>query len=159
MTNWKPNGWTGTVSPYLIVKDANKAIEFYKKAFGAEEKDRMSGPDGKVMHAELRIGETVLMLADEFPEQQCYSPAHFKGTPVMLFMYVPDVDKAFEKATTAGATVQMPVTDMFWGDRYGQVVDPFGHKWSLATHKEDLTDEEVRKRGEAFRKQMAGAHK
>ena len=159
MTNWKPNGWTGTVSPYMIVKNASAAIEYYKKAFDAQEKDRMAGPDGKIMHCELKIGETVIMIADEFPERGCVSPQTLKGTPITLFMYVPDVDKTFERATAAGAKVEMPVADMFWGDRYGTVVDPFGHKWSIATHKEDVSPEEMKKRSEAFHKQMAGAHK
>lgn len=159
MTNWKPNNWTGTVSPALSVKNAAAAIEFYKKAFGAQERYRMDGPGGKIMHAELQIGDTILMLGEETPERGCMSPETLKGTPVTLFMYVPDVDKAVEQATTAGAKVEMPVQDMFWGDRYGHVVDPYGHKWALATHKEDVTPEEMKKRGEEFHKQMAGAHK
>jgi len=148
------------MAPYIIVKDAKKAIEFYKKAFNAKEVHSMPGPDGKIMHCEMRIGDEVLMLADEFPQVGCVSPEALKGSPVTIFMYVQDVDKAFDQATKAGAKVTMPVADMFWGDRYGHFEDPFGHKWALATHKEDLTDAEVEKRHKEWEKtQMAGAHK
>jgi uncharacterized glyoxalase superfamily protein PhnB len=134
-----------TLTPHIVVKDAAKAIEFYKKAFGAEEVMRMPGPGGKIMHADLKIGDSHLMLVDEFPEMDCHSPQSLKGSPVHLHVYVPDVDAAFKKAVAAGATASMPVTDMFWGDRYGKVTDPFGHKWSIATHQKDMTPAEIAK--------------
>jgi PhnB protein len=136
-----PDGYH-TLTPHLVVKGASQAIEFYKKAFGAEEIGRMPGPDGKsLMHAELTIGDSRLMLVDEFPEMDCRGPQTIGGTPVTIHMYVEDVDAAFSKAVAAGAQVRMPLADMFWGDRYGVLADPFGHAWSLATHKEDLTPE------------------
>lgn len=138
-----------TITPHLIAKDAGNAIEFYKKAFGAEELMRMAGPGGGVMHAELRIGNSVFMIADEFPEYGCVGPATLGGSPVTINLYVNDVDAAFSKAVAAGAKATMPVTDMFWGDRYGKLTDPFGHHWSMATHKEDVTPEECAKRAVA----------
>lgn len=144
-----PDGFH-TITPHLIVRDAGRAIEFYKTAFGAEEVMRMPGPDGKsVMHAELRIGNSILMMCEEMAEQ-CKSPATLKGTPVTLHLYVQDADKAFERAVKAGARVTMPVMDAFWGDRYGKLADPFGHEWSIATHKHDLTPEQIQKGAEAF---------
>ena len=138
-----------TLTPHLIVKGASQAIEFYKKAFGAEEIVRMPGPDGKsVMHAELKIGDSRLLLADEFPQMGSLGPQGTAGTPIGIHVYVEDVDAAFNSAVAAGSQVRMPVADMFWGDRYGIVVDPFGHRWSLATHKEDLTPEEIGKRAQ-----------
>ena len=141
-----------TLTPHLVVKDASNAIEFYKKAFGAEEIRRAPAPDGKsLMHAELQIGDSRLMLVDEFPEMDCRGPKSIGGTPVTIHMFVEDVDAAFSNAVAAGAEVKMPLDDMFWGDRYGVLTDPFGHSWSLATHKEDLTPEEIAKRvQEAF---------
>ena len=141
-----------TLTPHLVVKDASNAIEFYKKAFGAQEIRRAPWPDGKsLMHAELQIGDSRLMLVDEFPEMDCRGPKSIGGTPVTIHMFVEDVDAAFSKAVAAGAEVKMPLDDMFWGDRYGVLTDPFGHSWSLATHKEDLTPEEIAKRvQEAF---------
>ena len=128
-----------TVTPYLTVKGAAQAIEFYKRAFGAQEVQRMNGPDGKtVMHAEIKIGDSIVMLADEFP-QGSRSPQTLGGTTAGIFLYVPDVDSAFKKAVDAGAKATMPPADMFWGDRFGKLADPFGHEWSMATHKEDLT--------------------
>lgn len=136
-----------TITPHLVVKDAAKAIDFYKKAFGAEEIFRMPGPDGKsVMHAELRLGTSIFFLADEFPEYGCVGPATLKGSPVTVHLYVNDADKSFAQATAAGATVAMPLTNMFWGDRYGKVIDPFGHHWSIATHIEDVPPQEIAKR-------------
>ena len=136
-----------TLTPHLVVEDASKAIEFYKKAFGAQEIGRVTTPDGKsVMHADLKIGDSHFFLVDEFPEMDCRGPKSVGGTPVTIHMYVEDVDAAFGKAVTAGAQVKMPLADMFWGDRYGALTDPFGHAWSLATHKEDVTPEEIRKR-------------
>src|SRR5262245_4877274 len=122
-----------TVTPSLVIKGAAKAIELYKKAFGAEEIMRMPGPTGQIMHAEIRIGDSVIMLGDEWPDMGYKAPIpnHITGG---LHIYVPDVDKAFDRAIAAGCTVAMPVSNMFWGDRYGKVADPFGHVWGLATH-------------------------
>lgn len=142
-----PTGFS-TLTPHLIIKDAAKAIEFYKKAFGAEELVRMPMPDGRLMHACLQIGNARLMLCDEFPEHDCGNGASAKTlgkATATIHMYVEDADKAYQRAVDAGATPSMPVQDMFWGDRYGQVVDPFGQPWSIATHKEDLTPEQIKK--------------
>lgn len=137
-----------TITPHLVVKGASEAIVFYKRAFGAEELGRMPfpGPDGqvKIGHAELRIGDSRLFLADEFPGQGATGPVG--GSPVTIHLYVTDADTAFERAVAAGATVTMPLADMFWGDRYGQLVDPFGHHWSIAAHLEDLTPEQMQER-------------
>jgi PhnB protein len=139
-----------TLTPHLVVKGASEAIEFYKRAFGAEELARMPGPDGKsIMHAALKIGDSRLFLVDEFPEMGCVGPQALGGSPVTIHIFVEDVDAIFNQAVSAGAEVRMPLMDAFWGDRYGQLIDPFGHKWSLATHKEDLTPEEISKRAEA----------
>lgn len=138
------------ISPYLMVKNAAKAIDFYKKAFGAKVLTRCDCPEsGKVMHSELQIGDSIFMLSDECPGQEgcgVVSPKSLKGTSVMLHMYVKNVDVAFKKAVKSGAKVTKPLEDMFWGDRYGQVEDPFGHRWSMATHKEDLTKKQIEKR-------------
>ena len=141
-----------TLTPHLVVKDASNAIEFYNKAFGAREIRRAPAPDGKsLLQAELQNGDSRLMLVDVFPEMDCRGPKSIGGTPVTIHMFVEDVDAAFSKAVAAGAEVKMPLDDMFWGDRYGVLTDPFGHSWSLATHKEDLTPEEIAKRvQEAF---------
>ncbi len=153
-----PDG-THTITPHLIVKGAAEAIEFYKRAFGAEELCRMPfpGPDGQVKlgHAALRIGDSRLMLADEFPECGGFGPVG--NSPVTIHLYVTDADAAFERAVEAGATVRMPLADMFWGDRYGQVVDPFGHSWSIAEHLEDLTPEQMEERKLAAFAVPAGA--
>jgi PhnB protein len=160
MVNWKPDSWKGTMAPFLVVKDAAKAIEFYKAAFGAKEEDRSEGPGGKIMHAEIRIGDNVIMLSDEFAEMKCMSAETLNGSPVTIFIYVQDVDKVYEQATKAGAKAERAPEDMFWGDRFCGMVDPFGHKWSFATHKEDLTHEQVAARQkEWMAKQMAGAKK
>jgi PhnB protein len=143
-----PEGYH-TVTPYLQVDDASAAIEFYKRAFGATERGRMPSPDGTIAHAEIEIGDSVIMLSDPFPHSQTRSPKELGGTTGAVFLYVEDVDAAFQQATDAGATVTMPLEDMFWGDRFGSVTDPFGHHWSLATHKEDLTEEEIAERGQA----------
>ena len=140
-----PDGYH-TITPYLCVRDANAAIEFYKKAFAAEELGRLPGPDGKVMHAEIRIGDSRLMLSDEMPEWGHLGPQSIGNTPVTLHVYVQDVDAAVAKAVSHGAKVTAPVSDMFWGDRYGKIQDPFGHAWSLATRKEDLSIEEMGRR-------------
>jgi len=134
------------VTPYLIVRDGAGALEFYKKAFGAAEKLRMPRPDGKIAHAEVKIGEGVVMLADESSEMGNKSPSAFGGTPVSLMFYVPDVDKLFAKATAAGAEVKIPLKDQFYGDRSATLVDPFGHIWTIATHKEDVSPAEMAKR-------------
>lgn len=142
-----PDGYY-TVTPHLVVKDAGGAIEFYKKAFGAEEVFRMPGPGGKVMHAELKIGNSHVMINDEMPDYGALGPQSIGGTPVTLHLYVNDVDSTFKRAISAGAKEEMAVADMFWGDRYGKLVDPFGHKWSVATHKEDVSPEECARRME-----------
>ncbi|MBI4596011.1 MAG: VOC family protein [Candidatus Tectomicrobia bacterium] len=143
-----PDGYH-TITPVLAVHDGVKAIDFYRRAFGAEELFRMEDPPGKIMHAELQIGDSRLMLSDEMPGCTSRSPQSLGGTPVNLFLYVEDVDQAFNRAVAAGAKVEMPVTDMFWGDRFGSVKDPFGHSWSFATHKEDVPTEELAKRAKA----------
>jgi PhnB protein len=132
-----------SLTPYLVCANAANAIAFYVKAFNAVEQFRLPAPDGRVMHACLKIGDSMLMLTDEWPEHQTFGPNSLKGTPVTIHHYVQDVDASFRQAVEAGATVTLPVTDMFWGDRYGQVKDPFGHSWSLATHKRDLSMEEI----------------
>ncbi len=134
---------------HLNVRDAAKMIEFYKKAFGAKEITRFADPSGTtIMHAMLTIGDSQLMLNDEFPPMQCFSPLAYEGTGTSIYHYVENVDEVFDRAVKAGATVVMPVQDMFWGDRYGLVKDPSGHLWELATHKEDLSPAEMAKRGE-----------
>ncbi len=143
-----PEGYH-TLTPYLTVHDASRAIEFYKRAFDATERLRMEGPPGKIGHAELQIGDSIIMLGDEFPQAGVRSPQSLGGATSGLFVYVKDVDAAFSKAVAAGAKVEMPLKDMFWGDRYGKVSDPFGHSWSLATHKENVAPEEMRKRMQA----------
>ena len=144
-----PSGFH-TLTPHLVVKGASKAIEFYKKAFGAEEIRRVPAPDGKsLLHADLKIGDSHLFLVDEFPQMGCLGPESIGGTPVTIHMFVEDVDAAFSKAVAAGAQVKMPLSDMFWGDRYGLLTDPFGHAWSMATHKEDLTSEQIGKRAQS----------
>jgi uncharacterized glyoxalase superfamily protein PhnB len=134
-----------TITPFMTVRDAVRAIDFYKQAFGAKERGVMKGPDGKVMHAELLIGDSIVMLSDEFPEFGALSPQSTGGAGLGLHIYVEDVDSAFDRAVKAGATVEMPVGDMFWGDRYGKLRDPFGHKWSIATHTADLSVEEMKR--------------
>lgn len=143
-----PDGFH-TLTPHIVVQGAAKAIDFYKAAFGAEEISRHPTPDGSIMHALLRIGDSMLMLNDEFPQMGAKGPTSIGGTPVTLHFYVQDADKAFARAVQAGAKVTMPIADMFWGDRYGIVSDPFGHSWSIATHKQDLTPEQLEKAGEA----------
>jgi PhnB protein len=137
-----------SVTPYLIVKDAAKAIEYYKKVFGARETVRMSGPDGKVGHAELKIGNSIIMLADENPSM---GPGHTSaatvgGSPVSLYVYLPDVDSVVKRATAEGAKILKPVEDQFYGDRNGFIQDPFGHLWGIATHVEDVSPQEMKER-------------
>jgi uncharacterized glyoxalase superfamily protein PhnB len=132
-----------SVTPHLICAGAAKAIEFYKQAFGAEEGARLPGPDGRLMHASVKIGDSQVMLVDEMPEWGALGPKSLKGTPVTIHLYVEDVDAFVERAVKAGAKVTMPVADQFWGDRYGKLEDPFGHHWSVATHVRDVSMEEV----------------
>ena len=143
-----PEGYH-TATPYLIVRDAARAIEFYKKAFGAQELMRMANPSGKIGHAEIKIGDSPIMLADEVPGMGYRSPESLGGSPVSLLLYVEDVDAVFNQAVAAGAKVQRPVADQFYGDRTGGVTDPFGHVWYVATHMEDVSPEEMRKRAAA----------
>lgn len=150
-----PEGYR-TVTPQVTVRGADQAIEFYKRAFGAKLQMRMVGPDGRtIMHAELKIGDSMVFLSDEFPGMGGRSPQSLGGTTGSLHLYVKNVDAAFKRAVAAGAQVKMPVTDMFWGDRYGTLVDPFGHEWGLATHQEDVTPRDMRKRADAFFAQMS----
>ncbi len=145
-TNKIPPG-VSTLTPYLIIKGVAEAIEFYKKAFGAEEMNRMAMPDGRIMHAALKFGESTLFLSDEFPEYDCgLSPASLKSAHATMHLFVEDVDKVYKQAIEAGAKGLQEPELMFWGDRYGRVVDPFGQPWSLATHMEDLTPEEMKER-------------
>jgi PhnB protein len=133
-----------TVTPHLVCAGAAKAIEFYKKAFGAKEGARLADAEGRIMHATVIIGDSHIMLNDEFPGMDALGPKARGGTSVTMHLYVPDVDAAYAKAVKAGATAKMPPQDMFWGDRYGVLEDPFGHSWSLATHVRDLTPDEIR---------------
>lgn len=133
-----------TVTPHLVIDGASDAIEFYKKAFGAVEASRLAGPEGKLMHASIRIGDSTLMLVDEAPQYGMLGPKTLRNSPVTVHLYVDDVDAVVAKAVAAGAKIIMPVADMFWGDRYGQLEDPFGHRWSVATHLRDLTPEQIR---------------
>jgi len=149
-----PEGYH-TVTPSLVVNDGPRALDFYKRAFGAQERFRMEGPPGKIGHAEIKIGDSMIMLSDEFPGMGARSPLSLGGSPVTIFLYVNDVDTAFKQAVDAGAKVEMPLADMFWGDRFGRVSDPFGHLWAMATHKEDLSPEEVEKRAKVAMAQMS----
>ena len=142
-----PEGYH-SVTPYLILSGASDAIAYYKKALGAEEVLRMEDPGGKVHHAEIKIGDSRIMLADEHPELQALSPKTIGGSPVSIHLYVEDVDAAVERAVAAGAKLVRPVADQFYGDRVGGIVDPFGYRWFIATHKEDLSIEEIRRRAE-----------
>lgn len=156
-----PEGFN-TITPHLVVKNAADAIEFYKKAFGAQELSRQTLPDGKsIMHAVLRVANSMIMLADEYPRYgsegpvKCGSPMSIGGNSVFLFLYVEDADTVFNKAVAAGAKSIMPLMDAFWGDRYGQLLDPFGHLWEISTHKRDLSYEEIEKAGRAFFAEMS----
>jgi PhnB protein len=134
-----------TVTPHLVCAGAAEAIEFYKKAFRAEEVARMPAPNGKLMHAQIRIGDSAVLLVDEFPEWGSFGPKSLKGSPVTIHLYVEHADATFERAIAAGAKAKMPMSDMFWGDRYGILEDPFGHFWSVATHMRDVSPEEMMK--------------
>jgi len=144
-----------TVTPALVVRDAAKAIDFYKKALGAQELVRMPGPDGKIMHAELKIGDSVIFLSDENPQMNVKSPQTLGACTCTLNVYVPNVDETFKQAIAAGGKESMPVADQFWGDRYGTLVDPFGYCWGIGTHKEDLNPQEMGKRAQEFFASMA----
>jgi len=141
-----PEGYT-TVTPYLTVDDGKAAIEFYKRAFGATEGGTMTAPDGKIAHAELQIGDSKIMLSDKFPQSVCKTPKELGGTTVAIFLFVEDVDSVVQDAADAGATITMEPADQFWGDRLGQVTDPFGNVWQIATRVEDLSPEEIETRG------------
>jgi len=145
-----------SVTPILVFKDARKAIEFYKRAFGAEERYAMPGPDGKgVMHAELRIGNSIIMMGEENPQQPCKSAETTGCSPVSFYLYSQNVDEAFRIALDAGAEARMPIQEMFWGDRVGTVQDPFGYSWMLATHIKDLSPQEIQQGAQAFFARMA----
>lgn len=142
-----------SVTPYLFVDNGAKALEFYQKAFGGEELFRMNDPSGRIGHAEVKIGNSIIMLSDEYPEMDARGPNSLGGTPIGLYVYVQDVDAVFSRAIQAGGRVVKPVADQFYGDRCGALKDPFGHLWTLATHKEDLTREELDKRAQEAMKQ------
>jgi PhnB protein len=150
-----PEGYH-TVTPYLAVDDAAQAIEYYKNAFGAKELGRMEAPGGAIGHAELEIGDSRVMLSDPFPQSSTKPPKELGGTSASVFMYVEDVDAVVKQAVNAGARVLMEVEDQFWGDRFGTIEDPFGHSWSIATHVEDLTPEEIAARGREAMAEMSG---
>lgn len=154
-----PEGYEGA-TPYLIIKGAAGALDFYKKAFGATELMRMPAPGGTVGHAEIKIGKAIIMLADEFPQMNCKSPQAYGGSPVSVMLYVPDVDTFVNRAVTAGAKLLRPVKNQFYGDRSGSLEDPFGHQWHIATHVEDVPPDELGKRAEAMhKKEGAGSAK
>jgi PhnB protein len=146
-----PTGYHA-ITPYLIIDGAARAIEFYQRAFDAKELMRIPAPKDRVGHAEIKVGDSVIMLADEHPEMDAYAPTHFNGSPVSLLLYVTDVDKQFKQALAAGATEVRPVADQFYGDRSGCLKDPFGHLWHLSTHKEDLSTEEINRRLAAMKR-------
>jgi len=149
-----PDGFT-TVTPSIVLKDCNKAIDFYKKALGAQELMRMPGPDGKMMHAEIKVGNSHVMMNDEIMGSK--SAETLGASPVTFYLYVEDADSSFKKAIAAGCKEIMPVADMFWGDRMGAVSDPFGYKWNFSTHIKDMTPEEMKRGQDEWMKQMAGA--
>jgi PhnB protein len=150
-----PEGYN-TLSIHLAVDDASKAIDYYKQAFGAKERFRMDAPDGKIGHAELEIGDSVVMLSDPFPQSSVRPPKEVGGTSASVFMYADDVDAVVKQAVDAGATVTMEVDDQFWGDRFGTITDPFGHVWSIATHVEDVSPEDMAERAKEAMAAMAG---
>jgi len=149
-----PEGYH-SITPYLHMRRCSEAIEFYKKAFGAIECVRMGGPDGKIGHAELKIGDSMIMLADECPEMGAKGPETFGGTTFTVALYVDDVDAVFKKAISSGAKQARPVENQFYGDRAGSIIDPFGHQWHIATHVEDVPPDEMARRAEAFMKKPA----
>lgn len=147
--NHVPDGFR-SVTPYLIMNNAKKAIEFYKAVFGAKDKDLLVMPNGKIGHAELVIGDSVIMLADEAPDYGALAPETVGGTPVTVVLYLEDVDAVVQRAIDAGAVLERPIEDQFYGDRSGAIKDPFGHKWTISTHIEDVSPEEMRKRAAAL---------
>ena len=147
----QPDGYHA-ITPYLVIKGAAAAIEFYKKAFGATELVRMPQPDGRVGHAELKIGDSVVMMADEFPEMETVGPQTLGNSPVGLLLYVDNADAVFAKAVSLGAKVKKPLADQFYGDRNGTLEDPFGHKWTIGSHVEDVSPEEIKRRMAAMAK-------
>ena len=149
MTDAIPNGFS-SVTPHLVIKDCADALEFYKKALGAKEIYRSLMPDGRVMHAMIQIGDSFVMMADEFPEMGSKGPNTLGGTPMALHIYTEDADALYKQAIDAGAIQIMPLNDMFWGDRYGQIQDPFGHRWAIATHIKDVSPEEMEKAAKEF---------
>lgn len=150
-----PEGYR-TITPYLAVDDASAAIDFYQRALGAEERVRMSGPGGSIMHAELQIGDSMIMLSDPLPQASTKPPKELGGTSVSIMTYVEDIDSVYKQAIDAGAESLMEPDDMFWGDRFGSVKDPFGHSWTIATHIEDVSPEEMEERSKQWQEQMAG---
>jgi PhnB protein len=150
-----PEGYN-TVTPYLSVDDASAAIDFYQRALGAKESVRMSGPGGAIMHAELELGDSRVMLSDPFPQFTPRPPKELGGTSVSIFLYVEDVDALYQQATDAGASSVAEPEDMFWGDRFASILDPFGHSWTIATHVEDVEPAEMQRRIEEWSAQMAG---
>lgn len=155
MSSHNPPAGYHTVTPAIIVRGADEAIDFYKRAFGAEERSVMRGPDGSIVHAEIRIGDSLVMLGEENEAWGTRSPLSTNGNPGSLHIYVPDVDAAFARALAAGATVKQPLEDAFWGDRYGKVVDPFGHEWGLATRVKEMSLAEMEEAGKAWMAQFA----
>ncbi len=149
-----PQGFRA-VTPYLTLNDAARAIDFYKRAFGAQELSRMEAPGGKIGHAEIKIGDSIIMLADEMPNTSVRSPLSLNGTTGGIYLYVENADAIFNQAVSAGAHVEAPLTDVFWGDRYGRLKDPFGHSWSVATHKEDVAPAEMSKWMQEFAARMS----
>ena len=152
-----PSGFH-TATPYLTLNDAARAIDFYKRAFGAQVAVRMDLPGGKIGHAEIKIGDSIIMLSDEMPGAKTRSPQALGGTTSSVFLYFPDVDATFKQAVAAGGIAVSQPQDMFWGDRFGTLTDPFGHVWSMATHKEDVSPEEMKKRSAEAMAQMAQQH-
>jgi PhnB protein len=144
-----------SITPHIVVHDAVAAIDFYTRAFGAEVLCRMAAPNGKIMHAEIKIGDSIIMLGEEMRECGNLAPTSLGGTPFAMHLYVQNADEAFERAVLAGATIKMPIQEMFWGDRFGKVTDPFGHQWSLATHVKDVTPAEMEEGMKACMKQPA----
>lgn len=149
MTKPIPNGFH-SITPSIVVSNSKEAIEFYKKAFDAKEIYQFTTPDGKTMHAMIQIGDSIIMMGDEFPQMGMRSPTTVGGTSTTIHLYVEDADKVYNQAIKAGATPTMPLMDAFWGDRYGMIVDPFGHSWGIATHQKDVSPEDMRKAAEGF---------
>ena len=155
MTKHMPDGFH-TATPSIVLSNTREAIEFYKKAFDANEIYQMPTPDGKTMHAMIQIGDSFVMMSDEFPQMGANSPTTVGGTSSTIHLYVEDADKIYDQAIKAGATPTMPMMDAFWGDRYGSLIDPYGHSWAVATHKKDMSAEEMQKAAKEFMAQMHG---